>query len=129
MNISPRYHDPKCMARHVNGFRNQRRKVRGSSIAGLAVFLVGVLLIGFSFKLAYDMFLVPPEVRLGTGPEQTIQIDSLVQGLITVVIKVLLLIVMSGIGSLIATRGIKMYSHRQKTSAHIVNSEPKKEGS
>ncbi len=89
-----------------------RKWLQGNSPVGLLVFLCGVILIGFAFKLAYEMFLVPPSVQIGSTPDEPLKIESVIQSMSAIFIKILLLVVMSLIGSLVATRGIKLYSHR-----------------
>jgi hypothetical protein len=79
------------------------------SVLGLVVFLAGVGLLLVTFKLAYDMFSVPPERAL---PLQgaTIQVGVVGSTVAGLVLRVLLLIVMGLTGSLIANRGIHLYT-------------------
>lgn len=88
------------------------RRHRGSAALGLLVFLVGVALIGFSFKLAYDLFLTPPEVAMRVTPGQPINIDQTAASLTQLVVRILILAVMAGLGSMIANRGIRLYAAR-----------------
>ena len=101
------------------------RRRRGSAALGLLVFLVGVALIGFSFKLAYDLFLTPPEVAMRVTPGQPINIDQTAASLTQLVVRILILAVMAGLGSMIANRGIRLYAARPApaTATKLVESE------
>lgn len=94
---------------------NQRRtKTTGSAAVSLLTFLVGILMIGFAFWLAYGLFQTPPDVAVSSDPEQPLKIDDTIQSVLTILIRVILLVVMAGFGSMIATRGIKFYSEPTK---------------
>lgn len=95
--------------------RQSRRKtpnrIRGSisaALLGVLVFLVGVAMLAFTFKLAYDMFMVPPPDILGIKPKQPIDLGMAGQSFVGVLIKVLMLVVMGFVGSLIANRGVSL---------------------
>jgi hypothetical protein len=86
---------------------------RGSvstSVLGVIVFLAGVGLLAFTFKLAYDMFMVPPQDALGIKPKQPIDLGMAGQSFVGLIVKVLMLIVMGLMGSLIANRGVTLFS-------------------
>ena len=84
---------------------------------GLAVFLGGVYLLYTVFILAKDMFLVPPRVALGVTPGKPIDVDQTGNGAVSIVLRFFLLLLMAGTGSLIANRGILLYSRsRSHTS-------------
>lgn len=89
-----------------------RFHVRANTPLGLLVFLAGVILIGFTFKLAFDMFNIPPAVQVGSSPEAPLKVESVIQSISAIFVKIILLVVMALFGSLVATRGIKLYSHR-----------------
>ena len=76
---------------------------------GVVVFLLGIGLLAITFKLAFDQFAVPPENALKLAPEKPITQEaiSVFAGLI---FRVLLLLVMSIVGAIVANRGIKMYT-------------------
>lgn len=76
---------------------------------GILAFLVGLGLIGWSFWLAYQLFVVPPSMVLTQGPDKPIDVNQTVNALFNLLVKVLLLLVMAAFGSMIATRGIKLY--------------------
>jgi len=88
-------------------------KNRGSisgSLLGLLVFLGGVALLLFTFKLAYDMFLVPPDQALGVKPKQPIDLGQAGQSFAGLVLRVLLLAIMGLMGSLVANRGVSLFA-------------------
>lgn len=88
-------------------------KNRGSiagSLLGILVFLGGVALLAFTFKLAYDMFMVPPQNALGVKPKEPIDLGMAGQSFVGLILKVLLLVVMGLMGSLIANRGISLFA-------------------
>src|SRR5688572_6481124 len=89
--------------------RGTRGYISGSVLGGV-VFLAGVALLFFTFKLAYDMFMVPPEQALGIQPKQPLDLGAAGQTFIGLLMKVLLLTVMGLMGSLIANRGISLFA-------------------
>ncbi|MBN9502562.1 MAG: hypothetical protein J0H02_12365 [Armatimonadetes bacterium] len=89
------------------------RKNRGSisgTVLGLLVFLAGVALIAFTFKMAYEMFMVPPSQALGIKPKQPLDLGQAGQSFVGLLLKVLLLVVMGLMGSLIANRGVGLFT-------------------
>ena|SRR5689334_4196630 len=76
---------------------------------GILVFLAGVLLLFITFKLAFDQFAIPPDKAMNIPPDKPItqQAVAIFAGLI---FRVLLLLVMSIVGAIVANRGIKMYT-------------------
>ena len=76
---------------------------------GILVFLAGVFLLFVTFKLAFDQFAVPPEQAMKVTPDKPITQEAVAifAGLI---FRVLLLLVMSIVGAIVANRGIKMYT-------------------
>jgi hypothetical protein len=86
-----------------------RRDALGT-ILGLAVFLLGVGLLLLTFKLAYDMFSVAPADALKLAPNQAIAVESVAPTLTGLILRVFLLVVMGIVGSLIANRGVHMYT-------------------
>lgn len=92
---------------------------------GIFVFLGGVALLVFTFKLAYDMFAVPPQDVLGIKPKQPLDLGVAGSSFAGVIIRVLLLAVMGLMGSLIANRGISLFAGSGARST--VKKEPVKE--
>lgn len=90
---------------------------RGSTLTGLLVMLVGLAMIGLAFWLAYRMFLVPPSQALRLVPGEVIDLGSTATSLIQVVVKVVMLVLMAGFGSLFANRGIRLYESAQLAKA------------
>ena len=76
---------------------------------GIAVFFGGLALLLVTFKLAYDMFGVAPETALGIDTKKFVDLNVAGTTFAWIVVRVLLLLVMSFIGSMIANRGIKLY--------------------
>ena len=93
------------MAEKVRG----RRDALGT-VLGLAVFLLGVGLLLLTFKLAYNMFSVPPGQALQLTPNQEIQVATVAPTLTGLVLRVFLLLVMGVVGSLVANRGVHLYT-------------------
>lgn len=88
-------------------------KIGGSvsgSLLGLFVFLVGVGLLAFTFKLAFEMFSAPPQNALGIQKNQPLDLGQAGQSFIGVLIKILMLVVMGLVGSMIANRGVTLFS-------------------
>lgn len=88
-------------------------KARGSisgSLLGLIVFLAGVALLAFTFNLAYGMFMVPPQDALGVQKDQPLDLGRAGQSFVGVLIKVLMLVVMGLVGSMIANRGVTLFT-------------------
>ena len=91
------------------GLRKDRGSISGS-LLGLLVFLGGVALLVFTFKLAYDMFMVPPQEALGVKPKQPLDLGQAGQSFAGLILRVLLLAVMGLMGSLVANRGIALFT-------------------
>lgn len=81
-----------------------------SSLLGLLVFLIGVGLVGWTFYQAWLLFGKAPELNLGIAKGKPIDFGVVLINLSQLVIRVLLLIVMAAIGSILANRGVRMYS-------------------
>ncbi|HXH61130.1 MAG TPA: hypothetical protein VNI20_07205 [Fimbriimonadaceae bacterium] len=89
----------------------ERRREPAGIVIGLLTFLGGVALIVFTFALARDLFSQSPESAVGIKPGTALDTNKMVSQALNVATKVVLLIVMSGIGSILASRGIKLYVH------------------
>ncbi len=103
-----------------------RRDIFGT-LLGLLVFLGGIALLLFTFRIAYDMFTVPPVRALGLIKDQPVDLGSAGSNLVGSLLKVLLLIVMALVGSLIANRGIQLYTdsrgHIHESAPHLEESD------
>jgi hypothetical protein len=104
-------------------------KKRGSAPVGLVSFLVGITMIVFAFYLAFQIFSVPPSVTMDAIPGKPLDFSKAAESFSTVFIRLLLLIVMAGFGSMVANRGIKLYasnSIRKKKAAKVTKPEADK---
>lgn len=79
---------------------------------GVLTFLGGVVLLLITFKMAYDLFSVPPDQVLKLKPGQEINVNNTGEAAFVLVFRMMMLLVMSIVGSVIANRGIKLYSAR-----------------
>jgi hypothetical protein len=77
---------------------------------GVVTFLVGVALLLLTFKLAYDLFSVPPVSQLSMTKEGSVDLGKSGGNIVNIVFRVILLIVMGLMGSLIANRGISLFT-------------------
>ena len=78
-------------------------------LVGILTFLGGIGLLLLTFNLAYHMFSVPPSQALGVRQDAPVDFAKTGESFVGVVGRVLLLLVMSAVGSVIANRGIKLY--------------------
>jgi len=76
----------------------------------LLAFLSGIGLLGLTFRLAYDMFTVPPKQALDITPGKPVDLGSAGQSAVALIVRVLLLAVMALVSSMIAHRGLQMYT-------------------
>ncbi|HWD38230.1 MAG TPA: hypothetical protein VG944_05225 [Fimbriimonas sp.] len=81
------------------------------SFIGLLVFLGGIALLALTFKLAFDMFNVPPEDALKIKGTKTVDLAQSGGQFVGIIVRTLLLLVMGLVSSLIANRGILLYMH------------------
>ncbi len=81
------------------------------STVGLFVFVGGVVLLLLTFRLAYDMFSTPPKVALGLPGQKAIDFGLVGNSLTGIFVRIFLLLIMGIIGSLIANRGVHLYTH------------------
>lgn len=105
--------------KHLHRPRRNSGSISGS-VLGILVFLFGVSILVFTFKLAYDMFMLPPQDALGIKPKQPLDLTQAGQSLVGQLLKVLLLAVMGLMGSLIANRGVSLFAgsrHRSDAAA------------
>lgn len=80
------------------------------SILGLAIFLGGIAILCVVFSEALALFRTPPKVELKLQPGKPLDVASAFNSVVGVIMKVLLLIVMAWLGSMIANRGVHLYS-------------------
>jgi hypothetical protein len=85
-----------------------------AGVVGLLVFFGGIGLLVITFQLAYGMFNVPVDRALNMDPSKPLNVGDAGQRFVGIVIRILLLLVMAVVGSLIANRGIKLYSDASK---------------
>jgi len=87
-----------------------RRRDYLSALIGLVVFFVGVGLILFAFKLAFDLFQVSPGVAVGVTGAKEVNLNTTISSVLEIIVRIILLVIMAGFGSMIANRGIRLYS-------------------
>lgn len=85
-------------------------KKRGSVPVGLISFLIGITMILFAFYLAFQIFQVPPSVRVDALPGKPVDLSQATENFTAVFIRLIFLVVMAGFGSMVANRGIKLYA-------------------
>jgi hypothetical protein len=88
---------------------HHHRDILGT-LVGLLVFCGGVALLVFTFKLAYGLFMVPPESALGIKPGKQLDVNKAGDSAALLVLKIILLLIMAFVGSQVANRGISLYS-------------------
>lgn len=77
---------------------------------GVLTFVAGVALLLVTFKLAYNLFTLPPDNVISYSvKDSAVDLGKSGNNLATIVVRVLLLIVMGLMGSLIANRGVSMF--------------------
>lgn len=81
-----------------------------AQIIGIVIFMVGIAILLFVFYNAYIMFNEPIPGLTDANPSTKLTVDMLGKILVSVLIKLLLLFVMALAGSLIAARGIGLYT-------------------
>lgn len=94
----------------MNSNAEEQRSDWLGGLVGILIFLVGVGLLLLTFKLAFDMFSVRPEVALGVDKKVPVDLARTGESFMGVVARILLLLVMSVVGSVIANRGIRLYA-------------------
>ena len=107
--------------------RRTTTRINGSTpafVLGILVFLVGVGLLAFVFKLAYETFVVPPADVLGVKQNQAFKLETAGQNFAKEIVKVLMLLVMGVIGSLIANRGVTLITGSRNPHAVARDTHP-----
>lgn len=77
---------------------------------GILTFLGGVGLLLDTFRRALALFTVPPADALGLRGAKELNVASAGNSLAEILIKILLLFVMGFVGSMIANRGVSLYT-------------------
>lgn len=95
---------------------------RTTPLLAILTFLAGVVLIGTTFGLAYRMFSVPPSELLGVESGKPLDVNGALTALVSLLVRIGLMLVMCIAGSMMATRGIKLYA-AAKDRARSVTSE------
>lgn len=80
------------------------------ALIGLATFLVGVALLLMTFKIAFDIFGQPSAEAVGIERGKAIDVNETARLGSQLVVRIIMLLVMCFVASLIANRGIKLYS-------------------
>src|SRR5579863_4009355 len=80
------------------------------TLFGLLVFFGGVGLLLVTFRLAYNLFLVPPEVAIGIQKGNTLDLAKAGDSAAQLVFRIILLLTMAFVGSLVANKGISLYA-------------------
>ena len=85
---------------------------KAGRVVGLLVFLAGVAVLFFVFFSAYEMFMSPATglIDAARGANGKIDINNLGGAFISVLVKLFLLFIMTYAGSLIASKGIYLFS-------------------
>ncbi len=78
-------------------------------LVGIAVFLVGVGLLLYTFRLALDILSVEPNKAMGIRPNEPVDIVRSGQSFLGLLQNVLVLTLMAGVGGLISARGVRLY--------------------
>lgn len=87
------------------------RRDAAGSLVGMLTFLGGVALLLLTFRLAYDLFTVPPADALGLKGAKELDAAKAGNSLTALLVRIALLFVMGFVSSLIANRGITLYAH------------------
>jgi hypothetical protein len=86
-------------------------------VFGLIVFLVGVALLIWTFKLAFDLFSQDPSTFFRPPAGKPIDVNQAGANLMGLIVRILILCVMAVFGGMIANRGIRLYSDSGKVAA------------
>lgn len=85
---------------------------------GILVFFFGIALLVLVFRLAYDLFTVPPSSALGLQKGKELDLAKAGDSAASLILKIVLLIVMAFVGSAVANRGISLYTSARKRELH-----------
>lgn len=106
------------MATPANTQSHAHRDFVGS-IIGIAVFLGGVGLLILVFKLAYEMFTIPPDTAIGIHKGEKLDLTAAGTNFTNILLRIFLLLIMGLLGSWIANRGISLYSHSRGIKVRV----------
>ncbi|MCW5941148.1 MAG: hypothetical protein KIS66_02890 [Fimbriimonadaceae bacterium] len=79
------------------------------AVLGVATFVLGVYLLWQTFQWAHEILVQSPEQALKLDKDKAVDIGVAGQSLVSITQRLLALVLMAGIGSMIATRGVKLY--------------------
>ena len=88
----------------------ERRRDPAATTIGLFTFIGGVGLIVATFVLAQALFSLDPADALNVQKGKPLDLNGVLIAGVGILMKILLLVVMAGIGSAVASRGIKLYT-------------------
>jgi uncharacterized membrane protein YbhN (UPF0104 family) len=80
------------------------------TLAGLLVFCGGVGLLVLTFRLAYDLFMGPPDSALGITKGKPLDVARAGDSAAILILRIILLLIMAFVGSQVANRGISLYA-------------------
>lgn len=104
---------------HQEEVRIARERRDGlATFLGVVVFLVGVGIVGWTFVQAFEIFTKAPQLNLGVEPGKPIDFSVVGLNLARLIVRILVLVVMAGIGSALANRGAKMYASGKTLKVH-----------
>ena len=89
------------------------------SFVGICVFLGGIGLLLFVFRLALDMFSIPERTALGIEHGKKLDLATAGTSLTSIIIRIMLLMLMALVGSWVANRGISLYTHSRGIKVKI----------
>lgn len=104
------------------------RKDYLGTLVSLLVFLAGIAMLMFVFKTALDLFSIPPENAVGIKKTEPFTAETAGRSGMQLVWRIVLMLIMSIIASIIANRGIRLYSEAKHGEAkHAEASKPTKD--
>lgn len=68
----------------------------------------------FAFKLAFDLYQVPPAMRIDAVAGRPIDLTRAGETLTQTIIRIVVIAVMAALGGVVANRGISMYASTRK---------------
>jgi hypothetical protein len=89
--------------------RNNRREWFGP-LLGTVVFLAGTGVICWTLFQTIELLTKAPQINLGMKSGQAIDFNVVLINFVRLVVRILLLIVLTGIGAVLANRGVKLYA-------------------
>ncbi|MBL8086584.1 MAG: hypothetical protein JNM85_00775 [Chthonomonas sp.] len=86
------------------------------SLVGIGTFVLGIVLLAVTFKIAIELFSTPPEVAVGIKKGEPIDVGATARLGMWLTMRVVMLLLMCFISSVITSRGIKLYSARREAA-------------